>query len=142
MILSIVGAKFRPPANAIIQVLPAGAELELKPEPGNPYDVNAIQVLVRSSQIPPGQSEELAIRAKGYGSSLESILSQEEWHLGYVPREDASSIIDLMNDWLTVNSTDVVPGRLRFSSKGWPQVEFDLDLRIAHSPDPWGDESA
>jgi hypothetical protein len=60
---SLVGAHFRPPAKALLAVLPTGHPLFLRPEPTNEYDSNAVQVALRTA-----------------------VLSQEEWHLGYLPR--------------------------------------------------------
>lgn len=112
----IVGAFHRPPALAIIQVLPSGCTLILRPEPDNPCDPNAIQVLVRSEHIPHDDHayDLLDQLATPYGSSADEIMAQEEWHLGYVPRTDAANI-RLDGD---------VTGKLIFGMDGKPHVEF------------------
>lgn len=87
----IVGAHFRPPAKALLACLPAGHPLWLRPEPTNDYDENAVQVLLRSDSMQPLVAEpsirdELERQLSGQGFDLESVLSQPEWHLGYLPR--------------------------------------------------------
>lgn len=87
----IVGAHFRPPAKALLACLPAGHPLWLRPEPTNEYDSNAVQVLLRSDSLPslleePFFRDELERQLAGQGSDVESVLAQEEWHLGYLPR--------------------------------------------------------
>lgn len=81
---AIVGMHFRPPAKAIMACLPTGAELRLEREPGNEYDPHAIKVFVQSSAIPASQHSDLDLQASGFGSSLEAILDQQEWHVGYI----------------------------------------------------------
>lgn len=87
----IVGAHFRPPAKALLACLPAGHPLYLRPEPTNEYDENAVQVLLRSDSLQPLVSEpfirdELERQLSGQGFDLESVLTEPEWHLGYLPR--------------------------------------------------------
>ncbi len=87
----IVGAHFRPPAKALLACLPAGHPLWLRPEPTNEYDENAVQVLLRSESLralvtDEFFADELNNQLSGQGSDLESILAQEEWHLGYLPK--------------------------------------------------------
>src|SRR5882724_8090353 len=83
----VVGMHFRPPAKALMQVLHGGCPLVLRPEPSNPYDEHAIQVLVRSADIKEEQHETLTTLAAGAGFTLEAILAEELWHLGYIPRD-------------------------------------------------------
>ena len=87
--LPLVGAHFRPPAKAILQVLPGATPLLLRPEPDNAYDPNAIQVLVKTSELPEEAHDDLELHAQGYGHSLEEILAEPEWHLGYVKATEA-----------------------------------------------------
>ena len=89
----IVGQYFRPPAGAILQVLPAGATLILRPEPSNPFDPNAVQVLVKTTEIPQEHTDILDAIAQGQGYSAEDIFAAEEWHLGYIPRNMAKDLV-------------------------------------------------
>ena len=82
----LVGMHFRPPAKQTVSCLPSGTPLRLQPEPDNPYDPEALQVWVRSAHIPESQWEALGDALQGTGFSLEDLLAQDEWHLGYVAR--------------------------------------------------------
>lgn len=95
-IFLIVGAHFRPPAKALLQVLPLGLPLMLIAEPSNEHDPDAIRVEVVTSDIPLEQHTYLNTLAAGYGYDLDSILAQDSWHLGYIPRKDTAR---LRADW-------------------------------------------
>lgn len=87
----LVGAHFRPPAKALLAVLPAGHSLLLCPEPSNEYDANAVQVVLRTASLDllletPAFGEELDAQLAGQGHSLETLREADEWHLGYLPR--------------------------------------------------------
>src|SRR6266436_929887 len=88
-IYPIVGMKFHPPARTILAILPIGTELELIPEPENPYDPNAIMIWINGQMIPKQCHIELESLASGYGFSADQIVN-EYWHLGYIPRELAA----------------------------------------------------
>ncbi len=127
-ILPIVGAHFRPPAKSILSVLPSNAPLLLRPEPDNPFDANAVQVLVASATIPSRVHEDLRASAEPYGYSLESILAEPRWHLGYIPKEHAALLVGAIAQWITQHDTDEeVPGILLFSSAGKPTVQFAVE---------------
>ena len=114
-VFPIVGAFHRPPARAILQVLPINCPLTLRPEPTNEYDPNAIQILVSTSHIPTTQHEQLEVLAAGYGFTLEEILAEPEWHLGYIPRDRNEGLTELGE----------LEGKLGFDLKGKPTVEFE-----------------
>jgi hypothetical protein len=116
--LPLVGAHFRPPAKAILQILPGGAPLILRCEPTNPYDPNAVQVLVESKSIPEDTHEDLGMHAQGYGFDLEAILAAEEWHLGYVKATEAL--------WLHRKLQGDHPASLGFLLNGNPAVNVEL----------------
>jgi hypothetical protein len=117
--LPLVGAHFRPPAKAILQVLPAGIELILRAEPTNPYDANAVQVLCASSVIPQEAHEELGVFALGYGYDLAQILAQDEWHVGYVKATEAS--------WLQPHIKQDTKCKFGFLMNGNPAVIVELE---------------
>ena len=116
----IVGMHFRPPAKAIMQVLPAGAPLRLEREPENPYDRNAIKVWIRSSTIPESQYETLDSLAAGHGIELREILAQAEWHVGYIASKtgEAAQVAREMDEDARVIAT------LGFDMKGGPLALF------------------
>ncbi len=90
-IYPIVGVKFHPPARAILAVLPVGTELELIPEPDNPYDENAIMIWINGKEIPEHCRAELEFLAAGYGFHASEIIPNY-WHLGYIPRALAAQM--------------------------------------------------
>lgn len=88
---NLVGAHFRPPAKALLAILPADHPLWLRPEPSNDYDENAVQVLVLSDSIRDLAKDEFwQANAEGelgnQGFALDEILAEPEWHLGYLPK--------------------------------------------------------
>jgi hypothetical protein len=80
----LVGAHFRPPAKAILAALPAATPLILEREHNNPYDPNAVKVLVEPKHIPESQYDDLTMVAQGYGFTAEEICAEPKWHLGYI----------------------------------------------------------
>ncbi len=118
----IVGAHYRPPAKAILSILPVGQELELMSDPygentGTSHDdPNAIAVWVDGNAITTNTSlQEVEERLQSYGFNTDQIVS-ESWHLGYIPREVAK---DIHLDG---------PLRAKFcvGASGGPRVEFEL----------------
>ncbi len=118
--IPIVGQFFRPPAKAILGVLPSGCPLTCIPEPDNPYDPNAIQVCVASSAIPQDQLAQLEADAAGFGFSLAEILDQESWHLGYIPKALAAVLAPKL-------AGRPHPATLTFTADGKPAVALSLE---------------
>ncbi len=118
--LKIVGAHFRPPAKAILAACPLGTPLELRPEPTNQYDPNAVAVWIQTSSIPHTSRDDLDLRAKGYGYSADEIFAQSEFHLGYIPKEEAKRIVGLFPEG------EPVPGKLACLPQGDPSIRFTL----------------
>jgi hypothetical protein len=114
----LVGMFFRPPAKAILAHLPSSCPLEIQPEPENPHDENALQVFVKSTDIPPAQHEDLRADAAGMGFDLETILSTPEWHLGYIARAFAAQ-------WAPAFSPGRTAAKLTFNFEGIPQVTIE-----------------
>lgn len=110
----IVGAHFRPPAKAILQILPSGCPLYIVPEPTNEFDPNALKVEVMTSDLPTGIDADLTSLAAGFGFDAAMIRERERWHLGYIPRKGAEHI-KLASKTL---------GALTFSSDGKPSVSW------------------
>lgn len=108
MLLPIVGTFFRPAGKVILQELASGAALELVPEPDNPYDPNAVKVMVKAASLPPATTPGLEEAVEGYGLDLEVLLSSD-FFLGYVAKN------------MTQHAT---PGQavLAFDAAGKPQA--------------------
>ncbi len=123
----LVGMHFRPPAKAILQCLPSACPLLVVPEPTNAYDSNALQVFVRSADIPASQHEELASASMFFGHSLEDILAQERWHLGYIKATEALHIAPRIQSLFSHEEGEIaVKVSLSFDATGKPLVSLEL----------------
>lgn len=80
----LVGDHARQGAKTMLAHLPSGTELQLCPEGDNPYDSNAVKVLVRPEAIPASQHDSLAETLPASGMSLEEVLAGEDFWLGYL----------------------------------------------------------
>ena len=80
----LVGSYFCRASDLILDILPTSTPLILTPEPENPYDEQAIKVLLASEnlRLPPNADEELA----EYGSSIHDLMEMGEIHLGYIAK--------------------------------------------------------
>lgn len=113
----IVGAKFRPPAKALLDTLAIGSRLLARRESSNQYDPNAVQVI-----LPKGFETNAAMNAavQDFGCSIEEVQAASEWHLGYIPREHAASLGPAMDE----AQVHEIEGTLSFSPQGIPQIRL------------------
>lgn len=118
--LPIVGAFHRPPAQALIDVLAVGTPLFLMAEPTNAYDANAIQVYLESHNIPAEAHPSLEEAIARFGLDLDTVLSQDQWHLGYVPKEFAAQLRAAG----TIMPNIPMDVEFALSSEGKPRVKF------------------
>ena len=114
--LSIVGAKFRPPAELILGILSVGTRLTLRPEPNNRYDPNAKAVILDFKNITISSWDAMS-------QSLKDNLTDEKFadgeiQLGYIPAAVAA------HSKLQAIKSEVL-GRFRISPTGIPQIELD-----------------
>lgn len=123
----LVGAHFRPPAKAILQHLPSGCPLAIVPEPDNQHDPNALAVFVASSSIPQDQHADLDAAAHFFGHSIEDILAQSAWQLGYVKATEAVVLQpQIMQVLAHSDDQNSLPATLAFDMKGLPTVSLEL----------------
>lgn len=108
MLLPIVGTFFRPAGKIILQELASGASLELVPEPDNPYDANAVRVMVKASFLPAIGTPGLQTALEGYGLDPEEVLTRD-FFLGYIAKTH------------TQHATPG-PATLSFAADGKPQA--------------------
>jgi hypothetical protein len=119
----IVGAYFRPPAQALLDCLPVGAKLRLHSDPSGSYsgsdhnDLTAIAVYLPSVEIASVNTERLNEALAGYGHDFEYIMSQDEWMVGFIPKELARAA----HEHGFPTDTDV-EGEFTVSSSGRPMV--------------------
>lgn len=133
----VVGMHFRPPAKAILAFLPSGAQLSLQLEPDNPYDANAIRVLVEAKEVPEDLRDALNAQLCGFGHDLESFDAGSPWHLGYIAREHAAELAGPLADAIDnaeVTDAELVnggtctwPAQLLFDGSGKPMASIDLE---------------
>lgn len=133
----LVGMHFRPPAKAILQSLPAAYPLELRPEPSNPYDPNAVAVWFDASHLPDEALEELRHTLPGQGSDIESLCDQRFWHIGYIAKgeaaiyqSDIAHIIEGHNEDAAISGEGFLwtgfPCKLGFDGTGKSLVLFNI----------------
>jgi hypothetical protein len=123
MSLPIVGAHFRPPAKAILSILPIGAPLWAIPEPANPYDPNAIAIFVKTEDIPEGLAQAFNDAAAGYGHDWSTLQEQPAWHLGYIPAKIAIFLAPELEGKEHLGSLAIDP-------QGKPKVRLDIAKRV------------
>lgn len=132
----LVGMHFRPPAKALIQSIPAGYPLELRPEPSNPYDSNAVAVWLDSHFLNDTAIDELTSTLPGMGHDIEEVLAARWWQLGYLSRDAAAQhqqalgfALSAINE-IAAASDDFpetgLPAKLAFAGDGKPLVTFNL----------------
>ncbi len=115
----LVGMRFHPPATEVLSGLGQDEVLELRREPDNEHDSNAIQVF-----LPSGWQEN---NKEHYGTLIESKFLQPsdddntEVFLGYIAR-------DVAENWAPIfDLADEIPkAKLTFGTTGRPQVTIDL----------------
>ena len=132
-IVNLVGAFFRPPAKFLLEVLPAGSELLLVPEPENPYDENAIAVYGNAASASDAKLQSIASQLEGCGHGLPDAAEEhnawkdEQRHLGYVAKDQTASIRRAAESY---NSTAPWHAKLSFSAEGKPQVKVFLEENV------------
>lgn len=119
MSLPIVGAFHRPPAKALLSVLPAGTVLLARPEPENPHDPNAIAIWLRSADIPHSHADAIATAVAGYGFTSTDIFEASEHHLGYIPAKIAVFLAPKMDG-------EEHQGKLTFDLGGKPKIDLPI----------------
>lgn len=132
----LVGIFHRPPAKALLQSIPAGYPLELRPEPSNPYDSNAVAVWLDSHFLNDTAIDELTSTLPGMGHDIEEVLAARWWQLGYLSRDAAAQhqqalgfALSAMAEHAMENDQPHVsglPAKLAFAGDGKPLVTFNL----------------
>ena len=116
----LVGQKFRPPATALLSILPDHTACWLQAEPTNQHDPNAIQVWLAGCTIPDAAQEELEARLAGLYQEPPSFeqVREEIWHIGYIKATDAAEL-KAGGLWFDREAS------LAFGPKGGVRVEWD-----------------
>ncbi len=112
----IVGAKYRPPAEAILAALPIGARLILRPEPWNEHDRFAKAVIINVNDLPDSTLAELDGKIGKFGMTIRDLIATPEHHLGYIPAAMAKDLV----------LTSEIPGTFSVSDNG-PRIIVEID---------------
>ena len=115
----------------------AGYTLELRPEPSNPYDANAVAVWFDASHLSADAKDELESTLPGSGGNLDDLLEQRFCQLGYLAKEHAAIhqeriafIIEGHNEDAAVSGEGFLwsgfPCKLSFTGAGQPAVIFNI----------------
>ena len=126
----LVGMQFARPGGALVATLPQHTEVELVPEPDNPYDPNAVLVTIPRNVFGPPESEVVAAILAGFGLTFADL--SERIVIGHVaatggkPLERATATTgeDLIG---TLDLSGATCGKLVFSSGGWVFIEVGDD---------------
>ena len=116
----IVGMRFRPPATGLVNGISTGQTLYLRAEPTNPYDENAVQVILKSEEIDKESYENLNQELSGFGKDISDILATSEWHLGYIRKEVAK----VLRDTQIVTPDQDIRGEFNLNFSGKPMVSI------------------
>ena len=101
----IVGSHFSPPAKTVLKAIRAGATVELRPEPTNPYDPNAIRVFVDPTGIDKASLESLEDELNGGGFTAKEVLASPDMLcLGHVAASSGKPLAKA----ITVSGLDLV----------------------------------
>ncbi len=86
----IRGAGFHPPANLVLKHSPSGLPLLIEADPSNPYDSNAIKVLVAKEALAPF-AESFAETLADFGVDKDEFFEDESplW-LAFIAKEETS----------------------------------------------------
>lgn len=88
LLVALVGSHFYPPAKQVLARSAAGSRVILRPEPENPYDPQAIEVLGWFVElVPASQFAALAVDLEGTGVTVEDLQAAEvPMKLGHVAK--------------------------------------------------------
>lgn len=95
IICPLVGGHFRPPAKQLIAASPTGLPLAIQPEPENPYDEDAVKVMLDPQDIPVSQHESLEETLPLAGYDLYQVLSGGPVQVGYIAKSGGKPLVKL-----------------------------------------------
>lgn len=134
----LVGSHFNPPAKTLLAHLPARCPLTLEPDPENPYDPEAIKVMLSPEAVPESQYEALAAALPLQGCTIEQLMSGGLVQLGHVARSGGKPLLQAeaklgqrfagnaeFADWIKDPLHEAVLG---FAADGSPLVHLRIDV--------------
>lgn len=130
----IVGMHFRPPAKDVINLLPGGCRLILMREPDNPYDVNAIKVLLPGFS-PEGEHAALydSMRLQAAADEFSALpwnvdSLTDPLHLGYIDSKKTGRAADWSGE-MDARQLMMWECKLTFGLDGKPAAEVSWPTR-------------
>lgn len=97
--LPIVGARHRPPADIILNGLPKGTPLLLRRDPDNPYDSNAIEVVLPAGWQANVPTDDFVVIMGNISVSSESPPPDDTpFMLGFIPKGLAEVLAPKMDE--------------------------------------------
>jgi len=126
----LVGDFYRPPAKGLLQCLPSSHSLLLRREPENPYDENAVMVLLSTSTLTDDMMDTLEEKCAPFGFGADEIFAAEEWHLGYIAKEYAVHLTKLLinDDGEEVPYTATLSFFTNERGQNKPLVNIEIDI--------------
>lgn len=125
----IVGMHFRPPAKDVINMLPTGADLELRRQSDNEYDANAVQVFLHGFSREPTSAHAALYETLAAGQE-DLFLQEAGWvdplPLGYICSKK-SGMAKLFAQAMDEAGRASVCANLSFDMAGKPQVETEFE---------------
>ena len=104
-------------AQAICRSLAKNQILYLRPEPDNPADPFAVQIICTVDKFKDCAFSTLEENLADYGLNLDDFRLNLEWHIGYIPRDSAGKDI--------TRAEGDIEGFVVFDSNGKPYVKVD-----------------
>jgi hypothetical protein len=131
----LVGTHFYVPGKNILPLLPSGTRVLFQPEPENPYDAEAIKVLLQCEAL-LGHSEdsdaEIREALLGTGWDLHDLLERSPIQLGHVGKTggkplERAGIACGNREFLDAFAEDApMEGTLMFDGQGRPLLRLDV----------------
>lgn len=134
----LVGTHFYVPGKNILPLLPSGTRVIFQPEPENPYDENAIKVLLQCGPLLGTSDEtdaELRNALLGTGWDLHDLLERSPIQLGHVGKTGGKPLekagIQCGNkEFLAAFSAEApMQGTLTFDGQGRPLLKLEWNDR-------------
>lgn len=124
---NLVGMHFRPPAKDVVNLLAGGTELIVQRQPQNPYDPNAVQVLLGGFSK---EGQYAALYEQFYedpNTDRDNLI--DPLPLGYIcnGEKTGGKKADMITEQMDPHGITALAGKLIFDAKGGPMVELEFD---------------
>jgi len=144
----LVGMAFRPPAKDVVKLLPGGIELKVQRQPDNPYDENAVQVLLdgfaEGGEYEDIRKEILDMYPEG-SDNLEAVKNASSLlPLGYIANSEKTGgkFADDLSPAMSYAGLEEIAGTLIFGASGNPLVMIAFEVNDMPEPKEAQDEAA